>query len=156
MGLRLIISLFLEVTNNHYEYGRSFIWISYSIWLFIFYGYLFFPEVLKGYLYHKVDISSSEKVIAISTMWKKRDEGFVITNVQDLKLQKKIINLLEGYKDTLDDVKKHSKLFRDAKISLVILAYKLDIPKVILLFLFLNIIQKFRFQILKRLLELGH
>lgn len=135
MGLRLMISLFLEVTNNHYEYGRSFIWISCSIWLFIFLRILIFPEVLKGYLYHKVDISSSEKVITISTMWK-RDEGFVITNVQDLKLQKKIINLLEGYKDTLDDVKKHSKLFRDAKISLGDLAYKLDIPKSHLTFLF--------------------
>lgn len=135
MGLRLMISLFLEVTNNHYEYGRSFIWISCSIWLFIFLRILIFPEVLKGYLYHKVDISSSEKVITISTMWK-RDEGFVITNVQDLKLQKKIINLLEGYKDTLDDVKKHSKLFRDAKISLGDLAYKLDITKSHLTFLF--------------------
>ena len=47
--------------------------------------------------------------------------------------KKKIINLLEGYKDTLEEVKKHSKLFRDSKNSLGDLAYKLDIPKKVIL-----------------------
>lgn len=135
MGLRLIASLVLEVTTDRYEYGKSFMWISGGIWLFIFLRILIFPEILKGRSYYTLDNVTTEKFIAVPSNWKK-EVFFAITNVQDLQLNEKIAHLLDGYKYRLDEVRLHSKLLRDSKISLGDLAYRLNIPKSHLTFLF--------------------
>lgn len=135
MGFRFMVSLVLEVTSDHYNYGNSFMWISSSIWLFIFFRILIFPEILNGYSYHTVEMPSKEKPIMVPSFWK-NEIGYKITNVQDLQLEKKIADLLIGYIAAIDNIKISSKLFRDSSINLSDLAYRLNIPKSHLTFLF--------------------
>lgn len=135
MGFRFMVSLVIEVTSDHYNYGNSFMWISSSIWLFIFFRILIFPEILNGYSYHTVEMPSKEKPIMVPSFWK-NEIGYKITNVQDLQLEKKIADLLIGYIAAIDNIKISSKLFRDSSINLSDLAYRLNIPKSHLTFLF--------------------
>jgi len=135
MGFRFMVSLVLEVISDHYNYGNSFMWISSSIWLFIFFRILIFPEILNGYSYHTVEMPSKEKPIMVPSFWK-NEIGYKITNVQDLQLEKKIADLLIGYLAAIDNLKISSKLFRDSSITMSDLAYRLNIPKSHLTFLF--------------------
>jgi AraC-like DNA-binding protein len=135
MGFRLMLSLILEVTSDDYDYGKSFMWISSSLWLFIFFRILIFPEILNGYSYHTIEMPSKEKAFAVPDFWKK-EIGYKITNVQDLQLEKKITNLMAGYVAALEHVKGSTKLLRDSSITLNDMAYRLNIPKSHLTFLF--------------------
>ena len=135
MGFRLMLSLILEVTSDDYDYGKSFMWISSSLWLFIFFRILIFPEILNGYSYHTIEMPSKEKAFEVPAFWKK-EIGYKITNVQDLQLEKKITNLIAGYIAALEHVKGSTKLLRDSSITLNDMAYRLNIPKSHLTFLF--------------------
>ncbi|MCL9770578.1 AraC family transcriptional regulator [Flavobacterium sp. HXWNR69] len=135
MAIRLMISIFLEVTSNHYDYGKSNLWIAALIWLSVFLRLLIFPEILSGYLYFSVKKNEVTSAYASKVIWKKDIEDEII-NIQDLKLQNKIQDLIPGYMILLDNLKHNSTLFKDPKISLGDLAYKINIPKSHLTFLF--------------------
>ena len=135
MAVRIIVSLTLEVTTNQYVYGMSFMLISVCIWLVIFFSILIFPEILNGNSYYNFESASQENLMVLPAFWKK-EIGYKITNSQDLQLEKKINDLLEGYMATLDDLKISSKVLRDSSITLRDLAYRLNIPVSHLTFLF--------------------
>jgi AraC-like DNA-binding protein len=135
MAVRIIVSLTLEVTTNQYVYGMSFMLISVCIWLVIFLRILIFPEILNGNSYYNFESASQENLMVLPAFWKK-EIGYKITNSQDLQLEKKINDLLEGYMATLDDLKISSKVLRDSSITLRDLAYRLNIPVSHLTFLF--------------------
>lgn len=135
MAIRLMVSIFLEVTSNHYDYGKSNLWIAALIWLSVFLRLLIFPEILSGYLYFSVKKNGVTSAYASKVIWKKDIEDEII-NIQDLKLQNKIQDLIPGYMILLDNLKHNSTLFKDPKISLGDLAYKINIPKSHLTFLF--------------------
>jgi AraC-like DNA-binding protein len=135
MGIRLVISLILEITSDNYSYGNSYMWVSSSIWLFIFFRILIFPEILNGYKYYNFDIAAQKNQIPLPTYWKK-EIGYRITNSQDLQLEKKITDSIGDFMSSIDAAQRNSKLFRDPSITLRDLAYKLNIPKSHLTFLF--------------------
>lgn len=85
--------------------------------------------------YYNFESASQENLMVLPAFWKK-EIGYKITNSQDLQLEKKINDLLEGYMATLDDLKISSKVLRDSSITLRDLAYRLNIPVSHLTFLF--------------------
>ena len=49
IAIRLITVLFLEINNNNYNFGSSYLWISSTLWLIIYFKIITSPEILYGY-----------------------------------------------------------------------------------------------------------
>lgn len=136
MTVRLLTSLFLEVSNNEYTYGRSFLWMSGIVWLSIFLRILVFPEILYGYTYLLKKLEEEKKSnVAINTFWN-NNSNFKISNVQDLQLQDKISGNITNYIENIDLLVEKEHYFRNSKFTIGDLANKLNIPKSHLAYLF--------------------
>lgn len=136
MTLRLLSSLFLEVMNNQYSYGTSYLWMSGVVWLGIFLRILVFPEILYGYTYllKKIEEEKNSNV-AINSFWK-NNYDIKISNVQDLQLQDKISGSITVYMENIDQSIVNEHYFRNSKFTLADLANKLNIPKSHISYLF--------------------
>ncbi|MEL1241376.1 helix-turn-helix domain-containing protein [Flavobacterium flavipallidum] len=128
-SIRLILSLFIEFTQNEQSKGFSYQWITAVIWIVILIKILVSPEILYGYkiLNEKV-LEDRNSKLTFETIWKLYPVS-EIKNAQHLVLKDKINQNLQNYFEIIEKNSLDSNLFRDATLTLNDFATKINIPK---------------------------
>jgi len=136
IAARLIITLFLEIKNDSYFFGTSYLWISAVFWLILYFKIIISPEILYGYTFLNSKINEQKKNDnPIISFWTNSPIS-AISNIQDIQLNEKIKNSIEQYMGEVDQFSFHNQAYRKAKFSLTDLSNKLNIPKSHLTYLF--------------------
>jgi AraC-like DNA-binding protein len=136
IAIRLIAVLFLEINNDNYNYGSSYLWISSILWLIIYFKIITSPEILYGYNFLNQKITEQKKADkATISLWTDKSISTII-NIQDTQLKEKIEESIADYMVEVDKFSFNAKAFRDSKFSLTDLSNKLNIPKSHLTYLF--------------------
>jgi AraC-like DNA-binding protein len=136
VGSRLIITLFIEINNQSYNFGDSYLWVSAIFWLIVYFKIIISPELLFGYTYLNDIINQDKKSNKQTKAFWIYDPKITIINNQDLYLFEKIRENLSTYMVKVDQFSFNTAAFRDSKFSLTDLSHKLNIPKSHLTFLF--------------------
>lgn len=136
VAIRLIVSLFIEINNQSYNFGASSLWIPAVFWLILNFKIIISPEILYGYTFLNAKINELKKsdnhTIAF---WIKKPQ-IVISNIQDHQLFEKIKEDLNRYMVEIDAFSFHTDAYRNTSFSLTDLSNQLRIPKSHLTFLF--------------------
>ncbi|MBP6128448.1 AraC family transcriptional regulator [Flavobacterium sp.] len=135
-GIRLLLTLFIDLVYNDFSYGKNNLWITGVFWLFILIKILISPEILFGYnaLYKKMTVQKKSDFI-LKDIWN-LNEKIEIKNQQDHLLNAKIYPDLTKYLKDIEHLALVEKWFRKPKTSGTEIAKKLDIPKSHLKFIF--------------------
>lgn len=135
-GIRLLLTLFIDLVNNDFSNGKNNQWITGFLWLFILIKILISPEILFGYnaLYKKMTAQKKSE-FSLKDIWN-LNEKTEINNQQDYLLKDKIYPDLTKYLKDIEHLALIEKWFRKPKTSATEFAKKLDIPKSHLKFIF--------------------
>lgn len=135
-SIRLLISLFIEVSHNGTTRGLSYQWISSLIWIAILIKILATPEILYGYklLDEKLKENRNSHLV-FNEIWLMQPV-VEINNSQHFILKEKIDDNLQNYFEAIEKGALQYDFFRDSKLTLTDLATKLGIPKSHLSYLF--------------------
>jgi AraC-like DNA-binding protein len=136
VGFRLIITLFLEINNQSFNFGNSYLWVSAIFWLILYFKILISPEILYGYSFLNAKINEHKKLDNYTMAFWMNDSKIKITNIQDGELFEKIKEDINSYMVKVDQFSFHTVAYRNSKFSLTDLSNKLNIPKSHLTFLF--------------------
>lgn len=136
VGFRLIITLFLEINNQSFNFGNSYLWISAIFWLILYFKIIITPEILYGYSFLNAKINEHKKLHSHTIAFWMIDSKIKITNIQDRQLFEKIREDINSYMVKVDQFSFHTVAYRNSKFSLTDLSNKLNIPKSHLTFLF--------------------
>ena len=136
IAIRLITVLFLEINNNNYNFGSSYLWISSVLWLIIYFKIITSPEILYGYNFLNEKITEQKRSENATISFWTDTPISEINNIQDLQLKEKIKNSIKKYMGEVDQFSFHHQAYRNAKFSLTDLSNKLNIPKSHLTYLF--------------------
>lgn len=136
IAIRLITVLFLEINNNNYNFGSSYLWISSTLWLIIYFKIITSPEILYGYNFLNEKITEQKRSENATISFWTDTPISEINNIQDLQLKEKIKNSIKKYMGEVDQFSFHHQAYRNAKFSLTDLSNKLNIPKSHLTYLF--------------------
>lgn len=135
-GIRLLLTLFIDLVNNDFSNGKNNQWITGFLWLLIFIKILISPEILFGYnaLYKKMTTQNKSE-FSLKDIWN-LNEKIEIKNQQDHLLKDKIYPDLTKYLKDIEHLALTEKWFRKPKTSGTEIAKKLNIPKSHLKFIF--------------------
>lgn len=133
---RLVTVLFLEIKNNNYAFGTSYLWISAVFWLIVYSKIIITPEILYGYTYLNAKINEHKRADNSTISFWAKEPIFKISNIQDAQLNTKIQESIANYMREVDQFSFHNQAYREAKFSLTDLSNKLNIPKSHLSFIF--------------------
>lgn len=136
IAIRLITVLFLEINNNNYNFGSSYLWISSVLWLIIYFKIITSPEILYGYNFLNEKITEQKRSENATISFWTDTPISEINNIQDLQLKEKIKSSIKKYMGEVDQFSFHHQAYRNAKFSLTDLSNKLNIPKSHLTYLF--------------------
>ncbi|WP_310595898.1 AraC family transcriptional regulator [Flavobacterium sp.] len=136
IAIRLIAVLFLEINNNNYNFGSSYLWISSVLWLIIYFKIITSPEILYGYNFLNEKITEQKRSENATISFWTDTPISEINNIQDLQLKEKIKSSIKKYMGEVDQFSFHHQAYRNAKFSLTDLSNKLNIPKSHLTYLF--------------------
>tara|TARA_B110000503_G_C7154807_1_gene416841 strand:+ start:1192 stop:2373 length:1182 start_codon:yes stop_codon:yes gene_type:complete len=136
IGLRLLISMFLEKKQLGIFVGVYGIYLSSIVWCLIYFKILYTPEILYGYKFLRKKSKENKDYIIIKTFQWQLKKNYEINNNQELQLRDKIIKNIENYVTEIELVIDENQFFRDPNFTLNELAFKLNIPKSHLLYLF--------------------
>ena len=136
IAIRLITVLFLEINNNNYNFGSSYLWISSVLWLIIYFKIITSPEILYGYNFLNEKITEQKRSENATISFWTDTPISEINNIQDLQLKEKIKSFIKKYMGEVDQFSFHHQAYRNAKFSLTDLSNKLNIPKSHLTYLF--------------------
>jgi AraC-like DNA-binding protein len=128
--------LFLEINNNNYNFGSSYLWISSVLWLIIYFKIITSPEILYGYNFLNEKITEQKRSENATISFWTDTPISEINNIQDLQLKEKIKSFIKKYMGEVDQFSFHHQAYRNAKFSLTDLSNKLNIPKSHLTYLF--------------------
>jgi AraC-like DNA-binding protein len=136
VAVRLIISLYIEISKQSYNFGTSSLWIPAIFWLMLFLKIIISPEILYGYsfLNSKINEQKESDNHTISFWINNPKNG--IQNIQDRKLSEKIKFDITRYMALTDQYSFRTDAYRKTTFSLNDLSNKLNIPKSHLTFLF--------------------
>ncbi len=133
---RLIITLFLEINNQSFNFGNSYLWVSAVFWLFLYFKIIITPEILYGYSFLSAKINEYKKMDKQTIAFWINDSKIKIANIQDRQLFEKISADINSYMVKVDQFSFHTAAYRNPKFSITDLSNKLNIPKSHLTFLF--------------------
>ena len=135
-GIRLLLTLFIDLVNNDFSNGKNNQWITVLLWLFVLIKILISPEILFGYnaLYKKMTAQKKSE-FSLNDIWI-INEKIDIKNQQDHLLKDKIYSDLTKHIKDIEHLALIEKWFRKPKTSGTEIAKKLDIPKSHLKFIF--------------------
>lgn len=136
VAIRLIISLFIEINKQSYNFGTSSLWIPAIFWLILFFKIIISPEILYGYSFLNAKINEHKKSDNHTISFWINNPKIQIQNVQDRQLSEKIKHDLTRYMAETDQFSFHTIAYRNTSFSLSDLSNKLSIPKSHLTFLF--------------------
>jgi AraC-like DNA-binding protein len=136
IAIRLITVLFLEINNNNYNFGSSYLWISSVLWLIIYFKIITSPEILYGYNFLNEKITEQKRSENATISFWTDTPISEINNIQDLQLKEKIKSSIKKYMGEVDQFSFHHQAYKNAKFSLSDLSNKLNIPKSHLTYLF--------------------
>ena len=136
IAIRLITVLFLEINNNNYNFGSSYLWISSVLWLIIYFKIITSPEILYGYNFLNEKITEQKRSENATISFWTDTPISEINNIQDLQLKEKIKSSIKKHMGEVDQFSFHHQAYRNAKFSLTDLSNKLNIPKSHLTYLF--------------------
>lgn len=136
VAIRLILTIFLEIKEQSFNFGASYLWISALLWLILFFKIIISPEILYGYTFLTAKIDETQQLDHNSMAFWINDSKVKITNTQDYQLFEKIKEDLSGYIQKVDSFSLYTDSYRNSKFSLTDLSDKLNIPKSHLAFLF--------------------
>jgi AraC-like DNA-binding protein len=136
VGSRLIITLFIEINKQSYNFGNSYLWVSAIFWLIVYFKIIISPELLYGYTFLNAIVKQYKKTEKHTIAFWMKDPKIKITNVQDLNLFEKIREDISSYTLKVDQFSYNTLEYRNSKFSLTDLSNKLNIPKSHLTFLF--------------------
>nr|WP_315132126.1 AraC family transcriptional regulator [uncultured Flavobacterium sp.] len=136
LSVRLLVSIFLEISNNSYARGFSYLWISAIVWLLVLFRILISPEILYGYdvLNKKINENRGSSLI-LKNVWKTSID-VKLSNNHHIILKEKIEKNLLVYIQKIEKQSFRYEIFRDPKLTLPDFANKLEIPKSHLSYLF--------------------
>lgn len=136
VGFRLIITSFIQINNQSYNFGNGYLWVSAIFWLIVYLKIIISPELLYGYTYLGTLVNQYKNSEKQSLAFWINDSKISISNIQDLHLFKKIREDISSYKVKVDQFSYNSLAYRNSKFSITDLSHKLNIPKSHLTFLF--------------------
>jgi len=136
VGVRLILTMFLELKEQSFNFGANYLWISAIFWLILYFKIIISPEILYGYTFLTAKIDETQQLDHNSMAFWINDPKVKITNTQDYQLFEKIKDDLSGYIQKVDSFSLHTDSYRNSKFSLTDLSDKVSIPKSHLAFLF--------------------
>jgi AraC-like DNA-binding protein len=136
VAVRLIISLYIEISKQSYNFGTSSLWIPAIFWLMLFLKIIISPEILYGYSFLNSKINEQKESDNHTISFWINDAKIGIHNIQDRKLSEKIKFDITRYMAETDQFSFHTNAYRKTTFSLNDLSNKLNIPKSHLTFLF--------------------
>ncbi|WP_338409938.1 AraC family transcriptional regulator [uncultured Flavobacterium sp.] len=128
--------MFLEKKQLGIFVGVYGIYLSSIVWCLIYFKILYTPEILYGYKFLRKKSKENKDYIIIKTFQWQLKKNYEINNNQELQLRDKIIKNIENYVTEIELVIDENQFFRDPNFTLNELAFKLNIPKSHLLYLF--------------------
>jgi AraC-like DNA-binding protein len=135
---RLIIVIFSEIISILYNQtiSTSFFWASAMVWIGIFIKILAFPEILYGYNFLAEKIEKNNKTEILISSPFSIESIHEISNLNDMKLELIMKNLISGYIKQLNSLDKEYKSFRNPNFSITDFSKLLNIKKSHLIYIF--------------------
>jgi AraC-like DNA-binding protein len=133
---RLLICLFINLYKGVHSSGENYLWIMAIICWVLFFKVLASPQILFGYnvLYDKINEQRNAEFV-FGDFWV-LSKDVKISNVQDVKLNEKIMENIITYIYDIEAIALKDDWFRIPSVTLGDFANKLGIPKSHLIFIF--------------------
>lgn len=136
MFLRFLISILVVKNGFWYIAQNNFMWVSCIIWIALYLKILYSPEFLYGYEKFQNKIKEYKKHnIIFNNIWI-MEPSKSVTNLHDTVLKEKIDPQIENYILAIEYQAVNTDLFITPILGIENLAYKLNIPKSHLLYIF--------------------
>lgn len=136
VGIRLILSMFIELNEGFFIFGRKQIWLSALFWLVLYFKIIISPEILYGYTFLNAKINEHRNTANHTLAFWTYNPKISTTNSQDHQLFEKIKENLSSYMAEVDQFSFNTDAYRNTNFSLTDLSNQLRIPKSHLTFLF--------------------
>jgi AraC-like DNA-binding protein len=134
--VRGIVSLFVDLSLTNYLFGQRYFIINVIIHAILYTKVLITPEILYGYTFFNEKIEEQRHLqLTLKKTWI-FEKDIVITNIQDLELNKKIADKVSRYICSIETEALKNTLFRNETINLAEFANQIAIPKSHLVFVF--------------------